>query len=100
MCIWELILEHLVNGTPPSSKNTNLVAYVKKVWPSIKMKELQSICTIRQASTVLLVVVHTLASYGLSLADKWAQLCTYETSRRQISFQNLVISVEEDELFK
>ena len=100
MYIWELILEQLVNGTPPSSINANSVPHVKKFSPPTKIKELPSIWTIRLASTVLLVVVQTLAAYRLSLADKWEQLFTDETSRRQISLQNLVISLEEDELFK
>jgi len=36
----------------------------------------------------------------LSKADKWDQLFTDATSRRQVSFQNLVISIEEDDLFR
>ena len=80
MCIWELILEQLVNGTPPSSINANIVARVKKFLPSTKIKELPSIWTIRLARTVLLVFVQTLAAYRLSLADKWEQLFTDETS--------------------
>ena len=38
MYILELILEQLVNGTPPSSINANIVAHVKKVLPSTKIK--------------------------------------------------------------
>ena len=41
--IWELILEQLVNGTPPSSINNNIIAYVKKISPSTKIKDLPSI---------------------------------------------------------
>ena len=96
----ELILEHLVNGTPPSSINANIMARVKKFSPSTKIKELPIICKIRQARTVLLGVYQTLAACCLSLADKWEQLFTDDTSRQQIFFQNLVISVEEDGLFK
>ena len=81
MYIWELILEQLVNGTPPSLINTNIVAHVKKFLPSTKIKELPSIWKIRLARTVILVVVQTLAAHNPSLADKWAQLFTDETSR-------------------
>ena len=98
--IWELILEQLVNGTPPSSINDNIIAHVKKFSPSTKIEELPSIWTIRRARSVLLVIVQTLSAYRLGLADKWPQLFHDATSRRQVSFQNLVISIEEDELFK
>ena len=67
---------------------------------STNIKELPIFWTIRREMMVLLVVVQTLAAYRPLLAYKWAQLFTDETSRRQISFQSPVISVEEDELFK
>ena len=74
MFIWELILEQLVNRTPPTYINDNIVAHVKAFSPSATIKEMPSIWTIRRASTVLLVVVQTLAVYRLSLAGKWGQL--------------------------
>ena len=98
--IWDLILEQLVNGTPPSSVADNIYAHVKKFSPSTKVTELPSIWTIRRARTVLLVVCQTLAAYRLGKAGKWEQLFTDATSRRQVTFQNLIISVEEDELFR
>lgn len=98
--IWELIIEQLVNGTPPTSVNSNIVAMVKLFSPTTKIKELPSIWTIRRARTVLLVLVQTLATYRIAKADKWEQLFTDGTSRRQVAFQDLVISIEEDELFK
>ena len=36
--IWELILEQLVNGTPPSSINANNVANVKSFSPLTNIK--------------------------------------------------------------
>jgi hypothetical protein len=98
--VWELIIEQLVNGTPPSAVNDNIISNVKKFSPTTQIKELPSIWTIRRARTVLLVIVQTLAAYRLGLAGKWGQLNHDATSRRQISFENLVISVEEDELFQ
>ena len=44
--IWDLILEQLVNGTPPSSVNANIVSHVKKFSPTTIIKELPSIWTI------------------------------------------------------
>ena len=68
--------------------------------PLTKIKELPSICTILRERTVLLVVVQTLEAYRQSLADTQEQMFIDETSHREIYFQNLVIIVEEDELFK
>ena len=98
--IWELILEQLVNGTPPSSVADNIVAHVKKFSPTTKIKELPSIWTIRRARTVLLVIVQTLAAYRLGKAERWIQIHTDGTGRQQTHFQNLLISIEEDELFQ
>jgi hypothetical protein len=98
--MWELIIEQIVNGTPPSSVNSNIVSMLQTFSPSTKISELPSIWTIRRARTVLLVIVQTLASYRIAKANKWEQLFTDGTSRRQVSFQDLIISIEEDELFK
>jgi len=42
------------------------------------------------------VIVQTLAAYPLARAKKWGQLHTDGTGRQQISFQDLVLSIEED----
>ena len=98
--IWELIIEQLVNGTPPSAVNKNIVIHVRRFSPQCVIRELPSIWTIRRARSVLLVIVQTLAAYRLGRANKWGQVFTDGSARRQESFQNLVISIEEDELFK
>jgi len=46
------------------------------------------------------VIVQALAAYRIAKADKWEQLFSDETMRWQVSFQNLIISVEEDEIYK
>lgn len=98
--IWELLMEQLVYRTPSSSINHNIISFVAKLAPDIEIKELPSLWTIWRARTVLLIVVQTLAAYRLAKADKWGQLFTNETKRRQNSFQNLIISIEDDELFR
>ena len=97
--VWELIIEQLVNGTPPSSVNPNIVTFIKKLSPSIVIRELPSIWTIRRARTVLLAIVQTLATYRIAKAGKWEQMFTDGTSRKQVTFQDLIITIEEDELF-
>jgi hypothetical protein len=98
--MWELIIEQLVNGTPPSAVNNNIIALVKCFLPSTKISEMPSIWTIWQSGTVLLIIVQTLAVYRIAKANKWEQLFTDGTSRWQVAFRELVISIEEDELFR
>lgn len=98
--MWEIIIQQIVNGTPPSAINNNIVAMIETFSPSTVIRELPSIWTIRRARTVLLVIVQTLAVYRIAKAKKWEQLFTDGTSRRQVAFQDLIISIEEDELFK
>ena len=100
LAIWELILEKLVNGVPPSAIRDDLVADVHRFSPKTVIRQLPSIWTIRRARSVLLIIVQTLSAYRLAKADRWGQLFTDGTDRRQVSFKNLVISVEEDELFQ
>jgi hypothetical protein len=76
------------------------VLHVKTFSPSTTIKYTISYSIIKRSRTVLLVVTQTLAAYRLAKADKWLQLFTDATSRRQVTFQNLVISIEEDDLFK
>ncbi len=94
--MWELMIEQIVNGTPPTSVNANIISSIKCFSPNTKIKEMPSIWTIRRARTVLLVIVQTLAAYRLARAKSWGQLHTDGTSRRQISYQDLVITMEED----
>jgi hypothetical protein len=95
--MWEIIMEQLINGTPPSSVNENIFAMLKTFSPSIEIKELR---TIRRARTVLLVIVQVLATYRIGKANKWVQLFTDGTSRHQNAFQDLIISIEEDDMFR
>lgn len=69
--IWELIIEQLLTGTPPTSVNSNIVAIVKAFSPTTNIKELTRIW---QALTVLLVVVQTLARNCIAKDKNWEQL--------------------------
>jgi hypothetical protein len=94
--VWELILEQLVNGTPPSSVSANIVMFIQRFSPRTKIKEQPSLWTVRRGRTVLLVVVETLAAYRIARAKRWGQMHTDGTGRRQIAFQDLALSIEED----
>ena len=90
----------IVNGTLPTCINNNIVTMITLFSPTTEIRELPSIWTIWRARTVLLFVVQTLATYRIAKANKWEQLFTDGTSRRQVAFQSLIVSIEEDDLFK
>ena len=94
--MYNLIMEMLVNGTPPSSVNDNIIAHVTSLSPTTTIKELPSIWTIRRTRTVVLIIVEALAAYRLGKSNKWQQLFTDATTRRQTSFTNLAISIQEE----
>jgi len=74
--VWDLIMEQLVNGTPPSAVWSNIVLHVKTFSPSTTIKDTISYSILKRAQTVLLVVTQTLAAYRLAKADKWLQVFT------------------------
>ena len=94
--VWELILEQLVNGMPPSAVNSNIVSFLRCFSPMTVIKELPSIWTIRRGRTVLLTVVETLATYWLAKEKRWGQMFTDGSGRRQIVLQDLALSIGED----
>ena len=94
--VWELILEQLANGMPLTSINSNITSFINTLSPKTVIKELPSIWTICQGRTVLLVIVQTLAAYCIAQAKRWGQLHIDGTGRRQIAFQDLVLSIEDD----
>jgi hypothetical protein len=55
--VWELMIEQLVNGTPPTAMNSNIITMIKTFLPTTTISELPSIWTILRARTALLVIV-------------------------------------------
>jgi len=55
-----MLLEQLVNGTPPTAVNAHIRSIVESVSPGTEIRQLPSIWTIRRARTVLLTVVQAL----------------------------------------
>ena len=92
-----MLLEQLVNNTPPSCIQSNLVSVIEVASPRTIIKELPSLSTIRRGRTVLHVVVTTLAAYRLAKKESWKQLFTDGTSRRQSAKQNLSIAIQSEE---
>jgi hypothetical protein len=92
----KLILEMLANRTPPTCIQANIYAMAQVIHPTIDVvKELPCIKHIKNLRTVLSYNTKALAAYRLGNAKVWNQLHTDETSRRQSSIVNVVISILE-----
>ena len=94
----QMIMEMLVNGTPPASIAENMLTMSRLM--SIEVSELPSDTFIRECRTYIQIVCTTLVAYQLGLAKIWGQLFSDGTSRKQISLQNLVLSFPKDGKFR
>jgi hypothetical protein len=94
----QLVLEQLVNGTPPTSISPNIASHIKLTMPGVDVDCLPSLSFVRKCRTVLRVIGETLTAYRLAKAEGWEQLFTDGTGRRQVAMQNLVLSVIEDDV--
>ena len=92
----QLILEQLVNGTPPSAISANIASQAALTMPDRPIHELPGINYIRNCRTVLRIIGETMTAYRLAKVPKWEQLFTDGTSRRQVALQNLIVGIMED----
>ena len=76
----QLVLEMLVNGTPPSAVPSNITSQIAIMNPDVKIEDIPSISYVRKCCTILRIVGETLASYRLSKASNWQQMFTDGTS--------------------
>ena len=95
----QLVLEILVNGTPPSAIALHVKSQSTLTTPGVIIDDLLGLGYIRSYRTALRVIGETLTSYRLGKQEKWQQLFTHGTSRRQITLQILIISIVEDNTF-
>ena len=90
--IWivQLICELLVDGAPPSS----IPGIIRTTYSTYNKKEpnnLPSVNFVRQCRVIVQIIGETLAAIKLARVEEWSQMFTDSTTRRQISFQNLII---------
>jgi hypothetical protein len=91
----QLVCEMLVNGTPPSAIPANIASL--SAYQTGKVPEsVPSLSFVRECRVVCQVIAECLAAFRLGKAEKWLQTHTDATSRRQIAFQNLIISIREN----
>ena len=100
--IWmlQLVLEMLVNGTPPSAIPLNIKSQAALTTPGVIIEDLPGLGYVRNCRTILRVIGETLTAYRLGKQAEWQQLFTDGTSRRQIALQNLIISILEDDILR
>ena len=87
-----LICEQLVNGTPPSAVPANIQSMCA-AFTGANSNELPSVSFVRSCRTIVQIMNETLAAMRLGGAEKWFQMNTDGTSRRQTAISNLIISV-------
>ena len=96
----QLILEMLVNGTPPALISPNIDLKIALIRPDVEIRNLPSISFIKEYRTVLCILGEILTSYRLAQSKEWGQLFTNGTSRRQVVLRNLIVSVIDNDEIK
>ena len=80
MYMWGIIMEQLVGNTPPAAINHNILSVIKVLSPSMDVKDLPHISTVKRGRRVMSTVSHILAAYKLAKATEWKQIHTDGTS--------------------
>ena len=92
--VWvvQMICEMLTNGAPPSAI-PGLIKIMMETFTSQEVKTLPSIRYVRHCRLIVQILGETMAAIKLGRGKYWQQLFTDGTTRRQISFQNVVIGL-------
>ena len=85
-----LLCELICDGVPPARVRATIQT-TNAYFTGAEADELPSLSTIRECRTVVQTLNDLLAAFKLAGQGKWRQLFTDGTTRRQISFQCLVI---------
>ena len=92
--VWivQMICEMLSNGAPPSAI-PGLIKITMETFTGEEVKTLPSIRYVRHCRLIVQILGETMAAIKLGREKCWQQLFTDGTTRRQISFQNVVIGL-------
>ena len=74
----QLVIEQLVNGTPPTSIRFNIASFLALSTTSDKIKQLPSLSFIRECRLAIQIIGETLTAYRLASAPKWEQYLQME----------------------
>lgn len=96
--VWvvQLICKLLVNGTPPTAIPGNIAAMYETLYGK-EAVEVPSVNFCHNCRMVVQVIGETMTALKLTKAEKWNQIFTDATTRRQISFQALLVGVLDDD---
>ena len=99
--IWtiKMILEQLVNGTPPEAISPNIQYPVALDMTEVRVinQELSSMNFIRSCRKIIRISSDILSSYCIGKAEQWDQLLSDGKGRHQTALKNLVIGVIDEE---
>ena len=92
--VWvvQMICEMLSNGAPPSAI-PGLIEIMMATFTGEEVKTLPSVQYVRHCRLIVQILGETMAAIKLGREKCWQQLFTDGTTRRQISFQNVVIGL-------
>ena len=90
------ICEILVSGAPPSAVPAILLTTSSTINRQ-KTAKVPSVNFVRECRVVVQIIGETIAAIKLANTEKWGQLFTDGTTRRQIAFQNLVVGLMDEE---
>ena len=92
----QYICELLVIGTPPASI-PSIISSSYQTYYGKEPEEVPQISFVRQCRVIVQVIGETIAAIKLASAEKWDQLWTDATTRRQCPFQALIIGLMDTE---
>eukprot|EP00966_Prymnesium_polylepis_P059052 1368957-Prymnesium_polylepis.1 len=91
-----MIIEQLVNGTPPTAIPANIASDAAYLVPFLEVK-VPTVDLCRRMRGELRIVTETLAAYRIAKAANWRQLFTDGTSRRQTALLTAIIAIDGDD---
>jgi hypothetical protein len=92
----QYICELLVIGTPPASI-PSIISSSYQTYYGKEPEDIPQISFVRQCRVIVQVIGETIAAIKLASAEKWDQLWTDATTRRQCPFQALIIGLMDTE---
>jgi hypothetical protein len=92
----QYICELLVIGTPPASI-PSIISTSYQMYYGKEPDEVPQISFVHQCRVIVQVIGETIAAIKLASAEKWDQLWTDATTRRQCPFQALIIGLMDSE---
>jgi hypothetical protein len=94
--VTEVCCDLLIHGTPPSAIPSNIGTLFVTLTGE-EPKELPSVNYVRQCRVLIQIIAETITAMKLAAHPNWAQIFFDATTRRQLSFSAVIISLMGDE---